>query len=198
MRHIFIAVILLMGISVGAAGAETGAKAYRCSFPVLVTTRFEEGEWWPEQKTQDFSFALAAIDRENRTAQIVGNVGAENLSLIVGLEHETFIEISLSGTVQLTVVFTELPQPPDGRFPAVHSRHARAAAPAHPKLCVPVYSYLPGFAVVERDTRRCVERRAAGLGGRLCGRAASSSPASAAMPARTTGGRSGGPVFGSN
>ena len=96
-------------------------------------------------KTQDFSFALAAIDRENRTAQIVGNVGAENLSLIVGLEHETFIEISLSGTVQLTVVFTELPQPPDGRFPAVHSRHARAAAPAHPKLC---YQYI----VIYRDS----------------------------------------------
>ena len=99
------------------------ALAYRCTFAIAIYTSFEDGEWRPELGPTSFEFVLAAIDREAGSAQIVGNAGAASTTLIVGLGKETFLEITPSGTVQATVVYTGSPQQSDGGLPAVHSRH---------------------------------------------------------------------------
>jgi len=145
-RHIvFGTVVALVTLAQATHGriVEAGeALGYRCTFSIAIYTSFDDGEWRPELGPTSFEFVLAAIDREAGSAQIVGNVGAASATLTAGLEKETFLEVTPSGTVQVTVVYTKLPPQPEGRLPAIHSRHTGGIGIALPSqqygFCIPL------------------------------------------------------------
>jgi hypothetical protein len=64
-----------------------------------------------------------AIDRKQGTARLIGNVGAGDVQLIVGSETLAFLEKSLAGYPQLTVVFARF-RPHTREFVASDSRNA--------------------------------------------------------------------------
>lgn len=104
------------------------AKSLKCSFPWHTSTEWSKEE--PELRTgkQTFEFNIDGIDAQAGKARLIGNAGADDLTVLVGDTALTFLEVVPSGSVQLTAVYGWRDKL--GRFKAVHSRHTPINGPA--------------------------------------------------------------------
>ena len=68
-------------------------------------------------------FIFAAINLQNRTAQLIGNAGSADVKIVVGSLGLTFVEITPAGNLNITAV-SNYEEPASGIFRAVHSRNS--------------------------------------------------------------------------
>lgn len=64
------------------------------------------------------------VDARNGSGRLIGNQGAESITVVRGSEKITLLEVTPNGTVQVTVIYSV--ERSDGQFKAVHSRHTAA------------------------------------------------------------------------
>jgi hypothetical protein len=106
------------------------ASTYRCTFGEGITAEWESGRLKTKRSSlsEDPAGLLIfdQIDPREGTARGLGNSGAVDLAVLKSPESLSFLEITPSGNVVLTSIFTGM-QSDDGSVPAVVSRHIRLA-----------------------------------------------------------------------
>jgi hypothetical protein len=75
---------------------------------------------------EQLAMTFAAINPVNRSAQLIGNLGAANVQMVVGSDRLTFVETTLAGNVNVTAVSADVEPSPSVSlvYRAVHSRSA--------------------------------------------------------------------------
>jgi len=80
----------------------------------LICTYTKQADPEGVRKTDNFVLTFV-LDTENQKAYVVGNSGSEEVTPIINDDRMTFIEITATGTVQVTAV--------DKKGNSAHSRH---------------------------------------------------------------------------
>ena len=117
--RLFLLVLLSQSIAL------SDVDSVRCEFPWAAVTDWEKNSD-PEiekQNPEKMKFHIDSINREKKTARIIGNVGASDVSMIPGMYALNFIEITPPGGLNLLTIDRE-PLERDGFFRAVYSRHS--------------------------------------------------------------------------
>lgn len=108
------------------------ANALRCEFPEGVQTDWDDGEPSTEPSSwRNSTQVFRSIDRQQRTAVLVGNSGATAsvAFLATPLGQLTFLEVPLLGAPNMTTVFPfNLPGNAE-QFVVVTSRHVDTGSP---------------------------------------------------------------------
>jgi hypothetical protein len=102
-------------------------KAFVCAFNSGEIVSVENGTVRKRATSDKITVTFAAIDSMKQTAQMIGNAGSSDVTLIESDTSYSFVEVTLAGHVNLTTIFrTELKS---GGFFAVHSRHINIVGP---------------------------------------------------------------------
>ena len=101
--------------------ALAGARSLKCSFQWFASTEWSADEPAVKLGKQDFGFQIDGIDHSRRTTRIIGNAGADDLTVFQGRDSVTFVELVPAGTPNVTSVYAW--RDPMGQFKAVHWRH---------------------------------------------------------------------------
>ena len=104
------------------------ARSLKCSFPWYVSVDWHRDEPQVKNARQEFGFQIDGINHQQRSARIIGNVGADDLTALRGADAVSFLERVPAGTVHVTTVYAWRNK--EGRFKAVHSRHVTIGGPA--------------------------------------------------------------------
>lgn len=96
-------------------------KTLRCVFTVSATVNMDGDIPRTGSGRDDMELVFDQIDPSEGTARLIGNAGAEDVTVIAGSQQITFVEQTATGTIQLTVVY--MARTTHRRFKAVHSRH---------------------------------------------------------------------------
>lgn len=120
----FSAVLALRPAPVIAQTSWSEVRSLKCSFPIYVGVEpWQVGEL-PEVEVrtdQRFEVHLDSIDTERRTARLIGNVAAIDITVLDLAAGLHFIEQGDSGTLHTLTVFPN--DSPAGAYRAVYSRH---------------------------------------------------------------------------
>ena len=119
------ALVLLVGWPV-AAELLWPPKAFKCLFPGGVSAD-DKGKGLSPETTGPMAFTLASIDTKTKTAQLIGNIGANKVRVIPGDGGLHFLNLTGSGNLVVTTVFASTDA--EGKFHAVHSRHVSIDGP---------------------------------------------------------------------
>ena len=87
----------------------------------------DKGKGLSPETTGSMAFTLASIDIEAKTAQLVGNIGADKVKVIIGDHGLHFMNLTGTGNLIVTTVFASTDA--SGKFHAVHSRHVSIDGP---------------------------------------------------------------------
>lgn len=103
------------------------ARSVRCSFPRIAIGEWSAGSVRVVADTQEFVFQIDAIDHGARSARLIGNQSASDLTMVTGPLTMSFIEVVSSGAVITTTVYPWR----DGvlGFRAVTARHVATVGP---------------------------------------------------------------------
>ncbi|MHB1095634.1 MAG: hypothetical protein ACYC3F_05635 [Gemmatimonadaceae bacterium] len=96
-------------------------KTFRCTFAASASANMDGDVPKLTTRVDHFELVFDQIDLERGTARLIGNVGAEDVTVIGGSERLSLLEHTGSGNLQVTVIY--MAQRSDGQFKAVHSRH---------------------------------------------------------------------------
>lgn len=96
-------------------------KTFRCVFTASASANMDGDAPKLTTGKDDLELVFDQIDLKKGTARLIGNVGAEDVSVIAGSERITLLEQTGSGNLQVTVIY--ISQRSDDQFKAVHSRH---------------------------------------------------------------------------
>lgn len=123
MKFVILAlVVMLSSYAFAEEPSLSTIKSLKCEFPTSATTDWQKDSPEPKvQRKQNFAFHLDGIDASNGTARIIGNAGADDLTVVLTQESIHFLEATPSGNLNITTVFDALTK--DGKYKAVHSRH---------------------------------------------------------------------------
>ena len=131
MLRFVVALVALQLISSGrTAGAQPGsgtrgrlasATTLRCSFPLLVTGDWTNGEPQAESKPAKLSFTFSGVDAQDGTAEADLGYGPSHIIVRLAEGSLHFIQVGSAGPVYLTTVFDQESRP--GKLKAVHTRH---------------------------------------------------------------------------
>jgi hypothetical protein len=118
--------LIICGLTLSPIAAEAaGPTAMKCLFERGAFSTVNPKNGFASEPTNNkMELTFAALNPTQGTAQLVGNVGASNVSLIDGAAGISFVEVTPTGNITLTTVYTT---EVNGRFVAVHSRHMGAA-----------------------------------------------------------------------
>ena|SRR2546428_4764756 len=131
MRRQFVA-LLLVGLVLASAAFRgyaqpsmrsrlAAAKRINCTFPVLATTTWKDGDTLPEVKTASLAFSFDSINSDEGTARAIGPFGASDIVVRLSGTTLTFLQMFNEGPLYVTTVFSV--RGPSGKQKAVHSRH---------------------------------------------------------------------------
>jgi hypothetical protein len=119
--------IVVAGL-VGVRAAQPVPRAFVCSFDTGTEATVDQGTVEAKPITgAPLNVTFAAVDPAKGTAQIVGNLGASDITLIVGTDGYSFVEVTGVGNVILTTVFDT--SVASGGLFAVMSRHVSIQGP---------------------------------------------------------------------
>ena len=126
MRWLMVACSLVTAVGTSALAKEL-PSAFKCRF---ATGYFSapEGGTFETKPAGKMEFTIAAINADQGSAQMVGNMGATPLAILRGGYTLNFLEQTPVGNINLTTVYTA--SDAEGRFYAVHSRHIGTAEDA--------------------------------------------------------------------
>lgn len=113
----------------GSVRALRDARSLKCTLPWYASADWDEDE--PKFKTAaqaGFAFHIDGIDHAKGTARIIGNGGAEDLTVLRGDSTVSFVERVPVGTLNVTTVYAWRNKA--GHFKAVHSRHTAIGGPS--------------------------------------------------------------------
>jgi len=114
-------VLTLVFLTVFPAVAERWPpKAFKCLFTSGMSAE-DNGSGLSPDSVGPMAFTLASINVKAKTAQMVGNIGAETVTVISGGKGLHFLDITGTGNLVVTTVFSATDS--SGKFLAVHSRH---------------------------------------------------------------------------
>ena len=99
-------------------------KSLKCSFPVYSAGSWKGGEPQAQIKQgQQFSIDVDEIDTESGTARVVGTIGPVHVTALLTISSLHFMERTVTGTLNVTTVFTSDSGSSPTSLRAVHSRH---------------------------------------------------------------------------
>lgn len=131
-RSRFIVVGLLCCLLAGGAAAQQpeaqdvtwkallAARSLKCGFPVNAVTNWKSGTPKVTVGREDFTLHFDSIDVKAKTARLIGNQGAGDITAFATEAGVHFFEQTPSGNLALTTVFATRSA---GGFIAVASRH---------------------------------------------------------------------------
>lgn len=114
----FFAIVLFSGV---ASAQARSVKSWKCEFPLVVNARWEGAKAGLKESRQELTFNIDAANAATRTARMIGNAGSADLRMLVGDDRVTFLELTPTGNLNVTVIYDA--RQPNGLFRAVHSRH---------------------------------------------------------------------------
>lgn len=126
MRYHLLTAVLLIASAQNGAGAQDVAKlratkTFRCVFTLSASVNMDADAPKAASRPDNLELVFDQVDITKRSGRIIGNAGAEDVTVIAGDERVTLLEATGSGTIQVTVIYVA--QRSDGQFKAVHSRH---------------------------------------------------------------------------
>lgn len=133
MKHCAIA--LTVSLLASAPAVAQSVKADTAALAAVQSLRctFTLSSYWDFKGTMvlqgaaastSFDLIFDSIDRPKRHARLIGNIGADDVSVIPGDATLSFLEITKKGSPMLTVVFARRVATPKGwAFSAITSRH---------------------------------------------------------------------------
>jgi hypothetical protein len=95
--------------------------AFVCEFTTGLFSAPEGARFVTSDAPDTMSMTYASIDQEGGTAQMIANMGAADVTLLVGRNVVHFLEATEAGNLTLTTIHSA--SHPEGRFFASHSRH---------------------------------------------------------------------------
>ena len=111
----------LSGSRAAAQSGLAGVTAADCTFPVLATGTWTDGEPSAEATASDLEFRFEAIDTEDATAEAVGRFGVSHIITRLSGQYLHFMQIFQAGPLYTTTILDQ--EAPDGTYLAVHTRH---------------------------------------------------------------------------
>ena len=126
-RLVLIAALTVLASS-GAAYSQTKnadrlgkAQSLKCSFSLMTTGNWKNGEPQPETKPATLSIGFESINADEGTARVIGSFGPSDI--IVKLAYGTlhFVQAFREGPLYVTTIFPK--ESKEGRLQAVHTRH---------------------------------------------------------------------------
>jgi hypothetical protein len=129
MRRVSLLTVLLLVMGGANAVAQDSArlfatKTFRCVFTLSASVNMDGDVPKVGSRSDNLELVFDQIDFEKRSARLIGNAGAEDVTVLVGRERITLLEATGNGTIQVTAIY--MSQRSDGQFKAVHSRHTAA------------------------------------------------------------------------
>lgn len=109
--------LIALAAWMASAGQPGLASALKCDFDSGVFHAWGEKT---QINSDHFSLIYNSINVKSRTARLIGNIGASDIAVVESVGHLTFLEVTPSGNVTVTTVYTSGKKLP---YPAVHSRH---------------------------------------------------------------------------
>jgi len=97
------------------------AKRINCTFSMLATTMWKDGDTLPEVKPANLAFSFDSINSDEGTARAIGPFGASDIVVRLSGTTLTFLQMFNEGPLYVTTVFSV--QGRSGKQKAVHSRH---------------------------------------------------------------------------
>ena len=98
-----------------------GVTAADCTFLVLATGTWTDGEASAETTTSDLSFRFEGIDTEDATAEAVGPFGVSHIITRLSGQYLHFLQMFQAGPLYSTTILNQ--ETRDDTFLAVHTRH---------------------------------------------------------------------------
>ncbi|HWW88555.1 MAG TPA: hypothetical protein VNZ26_33405 [Vicinamibacterales bacterium] len=125
MRNLVIVIALLLGTTALHAQRSREVlptvKSLSCTFSVLATGTWKNGEAQAELKSTPFSLRFDAINTDEGTARVIGNYGPSDIIVRLSLGTLHLVQIFNEGALYTTTVFPK--ETRGGKLQAVHTRH---------------------------------------------------------------------------
>ena len=126
MHNYIIIPILFFIMSQSAQSQETEGlpAAFVCELEAGIFNEYVNGDFRSETE-KPFSLVFASIDWDSGKAQMIGNLGAVEIDFLIGQHQINLIEITESGSINITSIFYIDWEEGDvsSPWPAFHSRH---------------------------------------------------------------------------
>ncbi len=97
------------------------ARTATCTFPLIASGTWTDGDPGADVTAADLSFRFEAIDIEDATAEAVGPFGASHIITRLSGEYLHFLQMFQAGPLYSTTIFNQ--ETRDGKLMAVHTRH---------------------------------------------------------------------------
>ena len=117
-RLIILALVMLVTWPV--AAKQGPPKAFKCLFTSSVAAE-DNGKGLASEPTGPMAFTLASVDIKAKTAQLIGNAGADKVTVLTGDHGLHFMNLTGTDNFIVTTVFASTDA--NGKFHSVHSRH---------------------------------------------------------------------------
>lgn len=97
------------------------ARTATCTFSLIATGTWTDGEPEAEVKSSTLSLRFVGIDTEDATAEAVGQFGSAHIITRLSGGYLHFVQMFQVGPLYATTIFDR--ETRDGRFMAAHTRH---------------------------------------------------------------------------
>ena len=108
------------------------AKSLKCIMGPGVTTEWKKGKIKTEPAEFGATLHFDSIDLKKRTARLIGNQSATDVTAFVTATGITFIELIASGNISVTTVYFEYSDKSSMQYKVVQSRHLSLLVEALP------------------------------------------------------------------
>jgi hypothetical protein len=96
-------------------------KSLQCSFSILATATWKNGEAQAELKSSPLQLRFDEINTDEGSARVIGNFGPSDIIVRLSTGTLHFVQIFSAGPLYTTTVFPK--ETRRGKFQAVHTRH---------------------------------------------------------------------------
>jgi hypothetical protein len=96
-------------------------KSLNCTFPLLATGTWKNGEAHAEVKSTPLSLRFENINTDEGTARVIGNFGPSDIIVRLSLGTLHLVQIFNEGALYATTVFPK--ETRAGKLQALHTRH---------------------------------------------------------------------------
>ena len=142
-------VLMWSGTPDGQARAQerlANAKILKCTFSLMATGTWKNGEPQAQTKPAKLSLGFDAIEMEDGTARAIGTYGPSDIIVKLSLGTLHFVESFREGPVYVTTIFPK--ETRKGNLEAVHTRHVYTDVPPwkparHRKMSPPAFTSQP-------------------------------------------------------
>ena len=127
-RHVTVAMIVvgafvatLSAANTAAQGRLAGTTGLDCTFTVIATGTWTDGDAEANLDASTFSIQFESIDTDGATAEVVGPYGASSIIVRQTGDYLHLVQMFMVGPLYTTTVIDR--ETRDGKLMAVHTRH---------------------------------------------------------------------------